>query len=195
MKNTLILLMLSALFLMGCSKKNEDSTLVDTNPIEFITTMVITFVPEGGGDTIIFSSYDSDGWNGTNSYGEGPNTSASFAPNTSYIASIQLLNENETPVLNLTQEIINEGVEHQFIYSDAEPTIIIEYLPPFDTNNRPIGVNFKLTTGNMGCSQLLIKLLHQPPKDQPGAEIGEYTNLEGVELDDLDVYPSGCYGI
>lgn len=190
MKNKAIILLLSISVFMSCSKDTTNSEPV--NSIEFITTMIITFVPEGAGETVVFSSYDSDGWNGLNSYGDGPNTFP-FEANTVYNASIELLNENESPPLDITPEIIAEGVDHQFVFSDSEATITYEYLAPYDANNRPIGVNFRVTTANEGCSQLLIKLLHQPPKDQPGAETGNYSDLTDVLVDDLDVYPSGCF--
>src|SRR5690606_14973331 len=146
------------------------------------TTSIITMTPvNNNAEEIILYNYDQDGWNGNQYYGE-DHVSAPFVANTTYNCSIKLLNENVDPALDITPEIINEGVDHQFIFNPSEASNLqIEYASPYDSNGKPIGINFTLTTGNDGCVQFMFSLLHKPNKDESGSETGNYSDLTGVE--------------
>ncbi|WP_179351929.1 type 1 periplasmic binding fold superfamily protein [Winogradskyella vidalii] len=189
-----VFLFTSIIILSACSSddRNDDSETV--NEIEFITTSIVTMTPTDTSlEPIVLYKYDQDGWNGNQHSGEDDVTGA-FVANMTYNCSVQLLNENVSPPEDLTSEIINEGTDHIFIFSPTEASNIqIAYASPFDINNKPIGTNFTLTTGNSGCVQLMLRLLHKPNKDDPGIENGTYSDLNNMVLDVSSSHLANCY--
>ncbi|MEJ2163614.1 MAG: type 1 periplasmic binding fold superfamily protein, partial [Robiginitalea sp.] len=90
------LLAISAALFSSCSNDDDPDPV---NEEEVITTMTITLVPQGAGETITLQSRDLDG--------DGPNppeitVSGNLASNTDYNGSIELLNETETPPEDIT---------------------------------------------------------------------------------------------
>lgn len=179
-------LALTGFLLTSCS--DDDDAPDPVNEEETITTMTVTMVPQGGGDTVILVSRDLDG--------DGPDApditvSGSLAENTVYDGGIVLLNETETPAENVNEEIEGEAAEHQFFfvvggalnattaYGDDESDYVSEETGENFTTTNPVGIVFTLTTTDASSGTLAVTLRHEPKKPNDGslADAGGETDI------------------
>lgn len=170
----LSLLALSGVLFTACSD-DDDGTPEEVNEEETITTMTVTLVPQGGGDTITLQSQDLDG--------DGPNAptvtvSGNLAGNTTYDGTIVLLNETETPAEDITEEVAEEDDEHQFFFGVSGSINAVTY-GDFDGDGNPLGITFDLETSTAGAASLTITLRHEPKKPNDGtlADAGGETDI------------------
>ena len=162
-----------SLIVTSCSDSN---TPILINEEELITTVTVTLTPSSGGNAITLESKDLDG--------EGPNApvvviSGNLQANTTYNGTIVLLNETETPVENITEEVEEEGDEHQFFYTVSGGLNIVTAYTDKDANQKPIGINFTLETTTASSGTLSIILRHEPNKIANGVADGVITNAGG----------------
>ncbi|MFY0631262.1 MAG: type 1 periplasmic binding fold superfamily protein [Flavobacteriaceae bacterium] len=167
--NLLAILFVTALAITSC--KNNDPEIV--NPEEVITTLKATLT--GGGATITLQSQDLDG--------DGPGlpvvtVSGNLAANTVYTGVLEVLNETETPAEDVTVEVREEGLEHQFFFTPSNSVVTAAYTD-MDTAGNPIGIGFTLTTIAAGTGNLTITLRHEPNKSASGVSGGDITNAGG----------------
>lgn len=161
----LSMLALTGVLFSSCS--DDDDTPEEVNEEEVITTMTVTLVPVGGGDTVTFQTRDIDG--------EGPGapvvTVDDLAGNTTYNGTIVLLNETEDPADNITLEVEEEADEHQFIFSS---TGSVASVTPTDTDGdgNPVGLSFAMETDTAGAASLTVTLRHEPTKPNDGTLAG-----------------------
>lgn len=104
-------LLASTLIFASCSD-DDDNAPDPVNEEEVITTLTVTL--DSGSDTVVMQYQDLDG--------DGPDAatvtvSGSLTANTVYDGSIVLLNETESPAENVTEEIEEEDLDHQFFYT------------------------------------------------------------------------------
>lgn len=176
----------SALALLGvffASCSSDDNAPV--NEEEVITTVTAELTPQGGGTAIVLTSRDLDG--------DGPNApvvtvSGNLATNTVYNGSLDLLNETTNPPESITEEILEEALDHQFFFSTTNGIGTTAYAAPFDGNNKPVGVNFTFTTTAAASGNLTVVLRHQPDKSAPNVSAGDITNAGG-ETDAQVTFP------
>jgi hypothetical protein len=155
-------LIVSSLFI-GCSKDDDPQPV---NEEEVITTMTVTLQPEGGGTDVILEFRDLDG-DGSN---EPEITNGNLTAGVTYSGSIVLLNEAEEPAENITEEVEEENLEHQFFFTiggGLDVTISDENL---DDENNIFGTTFKLTAGTVSSGELTFTLVHEPTKPNNGLE-------------------------
>ncbi len=163
MKHLKLLVLLTAgLFAVSCSDDDESPVIV--NEEEVITTVIITLTPQGGGTSISLQSQDLDG--------DGPNApvvtvSGNLEDFTTYEGSIELLNETENPVGDITEEVEEEAEEHQFFYTVTGSIDNVIYNDT-DGNGNPVGLVFLLTTREPGAATLAVTLRHEPTKPNDG---------------------------
>lgn len=158
----------------SCS--NDDNTSAPINEEEVITTVEATLTPQAGGDPVILGFRDIDG--------DGPaapavTVSDNLMANTTYNGSLELLNEAASPAEDITAEILDEALDHQFFFSLTNGTGTTAYAAPFDGNAKPVGLNFTLTTGNAASGTFTIVLRHEPDKFAEGVAQGIITNAGG----------------
>ena len=173
MKKYLLLLLIGSVVTIGCDPEEPEVP----NEEEVITTLTYTLVPDNGGDTKTFQFRDLDGDGGDVPVIE----MDALEANTVYSGTIELLNEQATPVMNVSEEVAEEAEEHRFFYqstkSDLEVTIV-----DVDSDNDPLGLETTLSTGAAGSGKLTILLRHEPDKsagDDPDQAGGE-TDIEVV---------------
>ncbi|MEN8857500.1 MAG: type 1 periplasmic binding fold superfamily protein [Flavobacteriaceae bacterium] len=152
---------------------NDDPIII--NEEEVITTVTATLTPVGGGTIITLQSRDLDG--------DGPNDpvitiSGNLAPNTTYSGAIEVLNETVTPAENITEEVEEEGDEHQFFFTPTNNVVTVAYAD-MDINGDPIGIEFTLRTTNASSGNLTVTLIHEPNKNAAGVSSGDITNAGG----------------
>jgi hypothetical protein len=162
---------ISAITFASCS----DDDPAPTNEEEVITTMRVTLTPVGGGNDIVLESQDLDG--------DGPNaptvTGGTLSQNTTYNATIVLLNETESPAENITTEVAAEAEEHQFFYTASGINPTFTYAGNNDADGNPVGINFTLESGAAGTGTITVTLRHEPNKDATGVSDGNITNAGG----------------
>lgn len=150
---------LSGLVLLSCSKDDDSPEMV--NEEEVITSIVVTL--NNGGNTVTLSSVDLDG--------DGPNPPVlsvdNLKANTTYTGVVAFLNEAESPVEDITEEVLEEADEHQVFY-EFSGAITAATATDSDANGNPIGVAFTLSTGDAGAALIGFTLRHEPKKPNSG---------------------------
>lgn len=144
------------------------------NEEELITTVTYTLTPVSGGDPVIFSFRDLDGDGGQNPV----IVEGRLKANTVYNAVIGLYNESVSPVDTITNEVSEEALEHQFFYTFSDVNISFIYTD-HDSENHPIGIMTKVTTGEPSEGMVTIILRHLPDKFASGVSDGDITNAGG----------------
>lgn len=173
-------LFIATLIATSCSNDDDIAPIVEE---EVITTLKVTLV--GGGSTIELEYRDLDP--------DGPTapviTGGTLMANTSYTASMILLNELENPAEDMTEEILEEAEDHQFFYLVGGGLNIsnLTYLDT-DSNGKPVGLAFSFDTGASSQGDFTIILRHEPNKDGAGVSDGDITNAEG-ETDISATFP------
>ena len=145
------------------------------NPEELITTVLLTLSPDGAGTPVVFSFQDLDG--------EGGNaatiTTDPLAANTTYSAAVTLLNETESPVENITEEVEEEDDEHQFfLLPSANLKLDWSYLDQ-DADGHPVGLLLQVVTKEASSGDLTLILRHLPDKGASGVAEGNIDNAGG----------------
>ncbi len=164
----------ASLFFVSCS--NDDDNPDPVNEEEVITTMTITLVPQGGGDTVTLQSQDLDG--------DGPNApvinvSGPLMTNTDYSGTIVLLNETETPPENITEEVEEEDDEHQIFFAVGGSLSASTSYDNFDGDGNPLGTEFTFEAGDASVGSFTVTLRHEPKKPNDGtlADAGGETDI------------------
>tara|TARA_R110000787_G_scaffold88545_3_gene187894 strand:+ start:2445 stop:3008 length:564 start_codon:yes stop_codon:yes gene_type:complete len=170
--NTFALLFLSISIFYSCGD-NDDPQIV--NAEEVITTITATLTPQAGGTAITLQSRDLDG--------DGPNVpvitvSGNFAANTTYTGVMEVLNETVSPADDVTEEVLEEGLEHQFFFTPTNNIATVTY-SDMDEDGNPIGIEFTLTTTAAGTGDITITLIHEPNKGGVDVTSGDITNAGG----------------
>ena len=170
MKKSLFLLTAVLLLITSCSKDDPEVP----NEEEIITTLNYVLTPTSGGIPVSMTFQDLDG-----DGGNPPSiTGGTLATNTTYNGTLTLLNETATPVEDITEEIEEEGVEHQFFFSSSLATLSVNY-NDVDMNNNPVGLTTVVQTGAPVTGDLTITLRHEPNKNAAGVISGDITNAGG----------------
>lgn len=154
--------------MVSCSDDDDGPTII--NEEEVITTLTLRLTPDGGGTTIVMRSQDLDG--------DGPDApvitvSGDLMASTQYTGTAEFLNELENPAEDITEEVIDEGLEHQVFYSfnvTSECTVTYD---DTDANGDPLGVEFTLNSGAAStANNLTVILKHEPSKPNDGTANG-----------------------
>ena len=153
--------------------------------------MTVTLVPDGGGTEIV---YPSKIW-----MAMAPmhliNISGSLAAGVTYNGSIELLNETESPAEDITEEVKEEDLDHQFFYTVGTGLdVTTAYSEEWYWQDRKeiIWVSeFTLTAGAVSSGTLTFTLRHEPNKPNTGLSDAEgETDIEvafDIEVSKIDV--------
>lgn len=172
------LMCLVCLFAMAAC--DQDANEPDpVNEEELITSVYLQFVDTLKADTALFSFVDIDG--------DGGNppiiSNATLSDSTTYMVEVRFLNEASVPADNITEEVIDEGDEHQVFYVvESGLDLIVQYSVSdrnTDVNGRPIGVETIAKSGTVGSGTLTLILRHKPNKEAAGVAQGDLTNAGG----------------
>jgi hypothetical protein len=177
----------------GC--KDDDPKKEDTP--ELITKATLTFTPAGGGTAVVATATDPDQLGVQNISVDGP---INLSKDKTYTMTIALINElalPSEPAYNITGEVEEEGVEHQFffawtsnVFSDpagngnvdnrTDPLNYAGGTNSKDANNRPLGLTTTWTSSaSMATGTFRVLLKHQPDlkSDTSDSNTGE-TDLD-----------------
>ncbi|GMN11123.1 hypothetical protein MTsPCn9_21720 [Croceitalea sp. MTPC9] len=150
---------------VSCS--NDDDAPEPVNEEEPLTTFTVTLEPDGGGTPITLQTRDLDD--------DGPEppvvtVSGNLSAGVTYNGSIVILNETVSPPENVTVEIEQEDVDHQFFYTTAGGLDVTTEYGNFDVNGNPLGTEFTLTAGAASSGVLTFTLRHLPTKPNTGLD-------------------------
>lgn len=150
-----IFLILSALFFNAC-KKIDDPKPVEQ---ELITTVKLVLIDNFLTNEYYYKVSNGFGGNGTVEF-----DTISIEPNKSYIASVYILNESVTPVEDVTEEIIDENLDHLLVWEYTPETggVLTFTNGNKDDNQMPLNLTGELNTAAAGVGELTITLKHLP---------------------------------
>lgn len=173
MKNLKLISILALVLISFSACNNDDDVTTPVNEEEVITTVIVTLT--GGSETITLQSKDLDG--------DGPNNpvvtvDGNLIAGTTYLGTTSFLNELANPIENITEEVEEEGVDHQIFYQLASSLGTVTY-DDVDSNGKPIGIDFTLVTGTASSGNLTVTLRHLPNKSASGVASGDITNAGG----------------
>jgi len=158
MKNKFMSLLAISTILALQSCGSDDDPVLESEQ-ELITSVSIVLTPNGGGDSPVLLFTDLDGEIGSLP----PEVSgATLSKGATYTAEIVLLNTIESPVVDITAEVKNEGDEHLFCYTPTGLDLDIT-ITDNDVNALDLGI---LTTWEVGAATgsgtVKVVLKHQP---------------------------------
>ncbi len=151
------------LALIGCS----DDDTGHGNEAEVITTVTLTFTPAGGGAslTATFDDPDGDG-------GDAPTmTPIDLIDGTTYTMLVRFENRLETPPEEITDEVRDEGDEHQLFFTGSAvqgpatsntTAALTHAYDDTDSGGLPIGLSNTIVAA-AGTGQMTVTLRHLPP--------------------------------
>lgn len=165
------MLVATLLLMAGCD--NEDPKPV--NEEEVITTVRVTLTGTGLTPvTLLYKDPDGDA-------GSAPaqvTVSGSLKQNSTYSATIQLLNETKTPVEDITEEVEEESAEHLFCFTKSASLNVTITATDQDANGRPIGLTSSWVTGPASQGTVTVALRHQPGTKNGQCPGGGETDIE-----------------
>lgn len=170
------LALVASIALSSC-EKDEVTTV---NEEELITTVTAIYTPVGGGTAVTLQYKDLDG--------DGPNAavvtvSSPFAQNKTYNGTLTYKNEAANPAVDITPEIITEGVDHQVFYQKTGTLNAFTYgtaASNLDKNGKPVGLQSVFMTTGAASGTLKITLRHLPNKSGANVAAGNITNAAGA---------------
>lgn len=162
----LAILFVSALTFSACSEDDHDHDDDHDHEEELITTVKYTLTNGTDIVTLTFSDPDGEGGNDGSYNVSGPLTS-----NTTYTGVIELLNETESPAEDITEEVKEEGDEHEFFYT-TDITGLTITKTDVDANNNPLGIETDVMTATAGTGVITVVLKHEPTKPNDGTADG-----------------------
>ncbi len=174
----LMLAIIAVISFASCQKdKVEDPN--DINEEELITTVSLAFTDSANAANVLnftFNDPDGEGGNGPTQF-----DSIKLQANTTYYVAITLLDASGSEVDTISNEVLEEGVDHQFFFGINDVAITIVY-EDTDDNGNPIGLQTKWIVGNVGTGTARVTLKHQPDVKAPAP--GDETQGEtDVEID------------
>ena len=167
---SLMVFFLLTLFLTSCEKDDPEPI----NEEELITTVRMVCTPVSGGDVVSLQFQDIDGDGGDPPVIFG----GEFKANTDYEVEVSFLNESVSPTEVITEEVRDEGTEHQIFLTFAGVDFTFGYLDS-DADGNPVGIEMSLSSGTTGSGEMTLILRHEPMKGNAGVADGDITNAGG----------------
>ncbi len=149
-------LLLFAALLFALCACSEQSTVPKLPDEAAITTVRLTLVDSTTSDTTVVVWEDADG-----AGGNPPNRTDTLRikANTTYLSRVEFLSVQVTGLVDVTPQILLEGVHHQVFYTfDASKLTMT--VTDVDSNNRPLGLTARLATKDLTASTLGVALSH-----------------------------------
>ena len=155
----LFLSILCAVVLLASCKKADDPAPA-ANEEEVITDLTLTFTNKANSSEQITMTFsDPDGADGPTS--GTTNISGPLSASATYDVTFKVENKSGSTVENVTEEVQEEGAEHQVFFTTTG-TLQFQGYTDKDANGNPIGITSTFSTGIAGSATLKVTLKHQP---------------------------------
>lgn len=162
------------LLLTGGCKDVEDHDH-EPNDNEVITTVELTFQPQGGGAAQVFT------WADPENDGSPVIDDITLLDAEDYTLSVAFLNELESPAEDITAEVDAESDEHQVFFTgdavkgpatgDNAGAVIEQAYDDTDAGGLPVGLVNVITTLATGAGELIVTLRHMPPEGEEAVKV------------------------
>ena len=174
------LLPLLALALTACAPENTPHDDPPPDETQVPTTLVLTFTPEGGGDTLSFqwSDPENDGAPIVDDILLPDGSDHNHHDSQVYTLDVQVFNELDEDV---TPEIADLDNEHLFFFTGSavegpatgnNADAILEHAyADEDADGLPVGLSNTITTLDWGEEQLTVTLRHLPVEDDQSSKV------------------------
>ncbi len=181
MKAHKLLYILPVIVLIAFTSCKKDPEI--PNEEELITTLIYTLTPQAGGVPVVMMFQDLDGDGGA----EPEIMAGTLSAGVVYNGVIALFNESVNPTEDITEEVEEEGDEHQLFYIVSGTGTLVQYADT-DSDGFPLGLATTLTAGEAATGTLTIILRHLPVKTATGVSNGDIT-FAGGETDIEVTFP------
>jgi len=172
----------------GCSDVKNPT---EGNDNEVITTVVLSFTPQQGGDTLDFQ------WADPENDGSPVIDPIVLLDSEDYDLSVSFLDELANPVDDITVEVNAESDQHQVLFTgsavespatgDNPDAVITQAYDDVDANGFPVGLSDTVVTDAVGTGTLTVTLRHLPLQD--GSPVKTGTLAEDVAADGFGAIP------
>lgn len=154
----------SLLLLYGCKKHGHGHLA------EEITTLEITFTPVEDSPVKLGTLPDPTVFIYRVIPGSDPEreiTGPNILRGIDYNYFIRVLDETEAPelIINLTDEIVDEGISHLFCFQEIGSSTIVFSNQNNDINGKTLGNSGSVVFNNEGARTLKVSLMHEPNKN------------------------------
>lgn len=171
---------LAAIFLIASFSFATSCSSDDPEPVneeELITTVTVTFTGTGTTTGSVVATFrDIDGPGGNAPEITNPVT---LQANGTYSVRVEFLNEAESPVEDITEEVSEEADEHQVFFVASSGLNFNYAYGDTDADSRPLGLLGTVTTGAASSGTLEVILIHEPNKTAQGVSAGNPANAGG----------------
>jgi hypothetical protein len=162
MKKQIFKTALAAVLVTSLVSCGDDDSPEIINEDEVITTLEYTLTNESDNtNVVVFRSFDPDG--------NGPDepiltTTGMLRANSTYAGAVRFLNETDPQdVDNITEEVMEEALEHEVFYTSPIAGLQVNKLDN-DSAGNPLGLRTTFETGAAATGNLTITLIHLPKK-------------------------------
>jgi hypothetical protein len=170
-------ILFSAIIFSGCEKDD----IGEENEEEIITTMLLQFTPQGGGNMLEYSFDDPDGPGGANP----TQSTITLAPNKTYDVEAILLNKTTNPIDTVSNDVEEESDAHRIYYLPSSGSNITVSNLDTDDAGVPLGLNGTWTTGATATGTIRVVLRHYA-NNPPGKAANDDVNSTKSSTD-IDV--------
>lgn len=187
------LLAVSLAFSVGCGDVEApegchyhgDELHCDEDDHGLATKLVLTFTPTGGGESLVFA------WSDPEDDGD-PIVDEILLPDASetpdhvsqeYTVTVELWNELEDPVGDVTTEIRDDAEGHQFFFTGSavrsaatgpnEAAVISQAYDDADEDGLPLGLTNTVSTLGLGSGDLVVTLRHMPMENGEAVKVAD----------------------
>jgi len=167
--------LLSLFTVVGCSDVEEHDHDHHDHEHEVMTTVVLTFTSQADGTALEYI------WADVENDGDPVIDDVFLAEATDYEVGVQLWNELEDPMEDVTPEIQDEADEHQVFFTgdavegpatgeNADAILLHDYADE-DANGLPLGLLNTVSTLGHGTGDLVVTLRHMPPENDQAIKV------------------------
>ncbi len=171
--NSILLIAIAATIIWTGCKRDRNKIIEPPPPAneeEVITTMKITFVDSSNNANVKSATFRDPDGDGGLSYDIFD--TIKLEPNKTWITSILLLNETESPADTISNEVLDEGVDHLFCFTATGNSATV-VRTDLDNNGLPIGLQTKWYTTAAGNGTMQVELRHQPGVKNGTCAVGD----------------------
>jgi hypothetical protein len=156
-RRPIVFILLGIVLFTGCK---DVSNPAESNETEVLTTVQLLLTnQDDASDTPQATIQFKEG------FGHGDalekNDTLKLKAGATYTAELILLNESVNPAEVMSEEVEQEGVDHQLFYQSSNADLTVDYADK-DENQLPIGLRIELKVGSAGMGTLRVTLKHQP---------------------------------
>lgn len=157
---------LTLLALVAC--QDIDDVNDGVNDGEVITTVALTFTPAAGGGAVVAK------WTDPEADGSPVIDPVTLSGGDDYALAVSFLNEMEDPAEDITEEVRDEGDQHQVFFTgtavqgpatgENAAAVLTHAYVDTDANGLPVGLDSDVTARAAGAGVLTVTLFHLPPE-------------------------------